>query len=98
MSNEYILPDVLRSGLKLVVCGSAVGDKSAKANSYYAGYNNMFWKILRETKLTDCLLESKDYHNLLNSDIGLTALPKKPLVLMLKYPTKLMMLICLSKK
>ena len=77
MSNEYILPDVLRSGLKLIVCGSAVGDKSAKANSYYAGYNNMFWKILCETKLTDCLLKSKDYHNLLNSDIGLTDLAKK---------------------
>lgn len=77
MSNEYILPDVLRLELKLVVCGSAVGNKSAKANSYYAGSNNEFWKILCATELTTCLLETKYYQDLLNYDIGLTDLAKK---------------------
>ena len=77
MSNEYVLPDVLRLELKLVACGSAVGNKSAKVNSYYAGNNNSFWKILYKTGLTASLLETKDYQDLLKYDIGLTDLAKK---------------------
>jgi len=72
-----ILPDVLVPNLKLVICGSAVGAQSARAGSYYAGRNNMFWQILHETGLTDRLLHTSEYHRLLDYGIGLTDAAKK---------------------
>jgi TDG/mug DNA glycosylase family protein len=38
-----VLPDVLKPGLKVVFCGTAVGNKSARASAYYAGRGNQFW-------------------------------------------------------
>ena len=77
MSMGDILPDVLVPNLKLVICGSAVGAQSARAGSYYAGQNNMFWQILHETGLTDRLLHTSEYHRLLDYGIGLTDAAKK---------------------
>lgn len=77
MSVEDILPDVLAPNLKLVICGSAVGAESARAGSYYAGINNMFWRILFEIGLTDCLLHTSEYRELLRYGIGLTDAAKK---------------------
>ncbi|MCX6741231.1 MAG: mismatch-specific DNA-glycosylase, partial [Candidatus Parcubacteria bacterium] len=37
-----ILPDVLEKGLRIVFCGTAVGDRSAKRRCYYAGRGNKF--------------------------------------------------------
>ena len=32
--------------LKLVVCGTAAGDRSAQLGQYYAGPGNKFWRTL----------------------------------------------------
>lgn len=78
MSNqEDILQDVLQPNLKLVICGTAVAEHSARLGSYYAGENNMFWRILYETGLTDRLLHTSEYLELLNFRIGLTDIAKK---------------------
>lgn len=72
-----ILPDVLESNLKLVICGSAVSKQSGLAGSYYAGQGNKFWQILHETGLTDRLLLTSEYRELLHYGIGLTDIAKK---------------------
>jgi double-stranded uracil-DNA glycosylase len=77
LSTGDILPDVLAPNLKLVICGSAVGAESARAGSYYAGRNNMFWQILHATGLTDRLLHTSEYSELLHYGIGLTDAAKK---------------------
>ncbi len=77
MSTGDILPDVLAPNLKLVICGSAVGAESARAGSYYAGRNNLFWQILHEIGLTDRVLHTSEYRNLLQYGVGLTDAAKK---------------------
>jgi len=52
-----VLPDVLRPGLRLVICGSAASAVSAARGAYYAGPGNKFWRILAETGLTPHQLE-----------------------------------------
>ena len=77
LSNNDILQDVLQPNLKLIICGTAVAEHSAKLGSYYAGENNMFWRILYETGLTDRLLHTSEYFDLLSYGIGLTDIAKK---------------------
>jgi len=77
MSTGDILPDVLVPNLKLVICGSAVGAESARAGSYYAGRNNLFWQILHEIGLTDRVLHTSEYRNLLQYGVGFTDDAKK---------------------
>ncbi len=77
MSTNDILPDVLTPNLKLVICGSAVSKQSNLAGSYYAGQGNKFWQILHETGLTDRLLHTSEYRELLHYGIGLTDVAKK---------------------
>ena len=77
MTTNDILPDVLIPNLKLVICGSAVSTQSSQAGSYYAGQGNKFWKILHETGLTDRLLLTSQYRELLHYQIGLTDVAKK---------------------
>ena len=77
MTTNDILPDVLIPNLKLVICGSAVSTQSSHAGSYYAGQGNKFWKILHETGLTDRLLLTSQYRELLHYQIGLTDVAKK---------------------
>ena len=71
-----MLPDVLVPGLKVVFCGTAVGDQSARRKAYYAGNGNKFWIILYRTGLTPIRLEPKEYEKLLDFNIGLTDLVK----------------------
>ena len=77
MTTKDILPDVLIPNLKLVICGSAVSAQSSQAGSYYAGQGNKFWQILHETGLTDRLLLTSQYRELLHYQIGLTDVAKK---------------------
>ena len=77
MLNQDILQDLLQPNLKLIICGTAVAEHSAKLGSYYAGENNMFWRILYETGLTDRLLHTSEYLELLRYGIGLTDVAKK---------------------
>ena len=79
LSNADILKDVLQPNLNLVICGTAVGNHSAEVGSYYAGANNLFWKILRETELTNDKkpIASNNCEDLLSYGIGLTDIAKK---------------------
>jgi TDG/mug DNA glycosylase family protein len=71
-----ILPDLLAPGLRLVVCGSAVGDRSAKAGAYYAGPGNRFWTMLNHVGLTPRILLPSEFPTLLAHGIGLTDIVK----------------------
>lgn len=71
-----ILPDVLRTGLRLVICGSAAGRVSAERSAYYAHPQNRFWSILAETGLTPHRFDPVDYPSLPEYGIGLTDVTK----------------------
>ena len=71
-----ILPDVLGPNLKVVFCGTAAGDKSAKARAYYAGPQNKFWDVLFRVRLTPKKLLPQDFRSLLDYEIGLTDIVK----------------------
>ncbi len=75
-NKDYIVSDVLESGLTTVFCGRAPSPESARRKAYYAHFSNMFWKILAETGLTDRLLEPEEYHLLSRYGIGLTDINK----------------------
>jgi TDG/mug DNA glycosylase family protein len=71
-----MLPDLLTSGLKLVICGTAAGEASAEAGEYYAGPGNAFWQTLFDVGLTPRKLEPSEWRTLLEYGIGLTDLVK----------------------
>jgi len=71
-----VLPDVLKPGLRVVFCGTAVSKKSAEVNAYYAGPGNKFWKVLADIGLTPTLLLPSQYKQLLDYGLGLTDLAK----------------------
>ncbi len=74
--SEPKLPDVLRSGLKIVFCGSAAGAVSARAGAYYAGPGNKFWDVLHRTGLTPRRLAPAEFPLLPEFGIGLTDMAK----------------------
>ena len=65
------LPDLLRPGLRLVVCGTAPGRASIAG---YAEHGNRFWHLLYEVGITATELQPGDYALLLENGIGLTDL------------------------
>lgn len=67
-----ILPDVLQAGLRLVICGSAAGTRSAEERCYYAHPGNRFWPTLHEAGLTPRRLRPDEYPLLPEFGIGLT--------------------------
>lgn len=67
-----ILPDVIDAHLRVVFCGTAAGDASARASAYYAGPGNAFWRTLHEIGLTPTVLSPTEYPRLLAYGIGLT--------------------------
>ncbi len=76
LRKNTLLPDILKNNLKIVFCGTAAGDQSAKLRMYYAGPGNKFWKILHETGLTADVLEPSRFADLPLYGIGLTDLVK----------------------
>ncbi len=62
------MPDLLRTGLRLVVCGTPAGRASA------ARSGNKLWRVLHEVGLTATMLQPSDYALLLEARIGLTDL------------------------
>lgn len=76
MNTEPKLKDLLRPGLRLVICGTAAGTRSAAVNAYYAGLTNRFWPILAKTGLTPRLFKPEECRSLLDCGIGLTDLVK----------------------
>ncbi len=74
--SDYIVPDVLASGLITVFCGRAPSPESARQRAYYAHFSNQFWKILAETGMTDRRFAPTEFHLLPNFGIGLTDINK----------------------
>jgi TDG/mug DNA glycosylase family protein len=75
-TESFVLPDLLRPGLRLVFCGTAAGTRSARDRAYYAHPGNMFWRALFATGLTPRLLAPAEYPLLPTFGIGLTDLSK----------------------
>jgi TDG/mug DNA glycosylase family protein len=71
-----ILEDVLVPGLGLVICGSAVGTRSAELGAYYAGPGNQFWGMLHRVGLTPRLLRPAEFRTALQHGIGFTDIVK----------------------
>lgn len=71
-----VLPDILVPGLKIVFCGTAAGDTSARLGAYYAGPGNKFWATLHEVGLTTHRLRPDQFKTLPDFGIGLTDLVK----------------------
>lgn len=71
-----ILPDLLESGLNIVFCGTAAGNKSAERKAYYAGTGNLFYPTLAACGLTPRILKPVEFPELLTYSIGLTDLAK----------------------
>jgi len=71
-----VLPDVLEKDLKVVFCGTAVGDRSAARKAYYAGIGNKFYGVIHEIGLTPRKLKPDEYSSLPKYGIGLTDLVK----------------------
>ena len=67
-----ILPDLLRPGLDLVICGTAAGAISAARGAYYANPGNRFWSVLAETGLTPQRFRPEEFPRLPALGIGLT--------------------------
>ena len=74
--DDHVLPDLLTTGLKPVVCGSAVSPASNRLGAPYAGPGNKFWSVLAETGLTPARFAPGNYRSLLDVGIGLTDLNK----------------------
>lgn len=71
-----VLPDVLQPGLRVVFCGTAVGNRTAWLGQYYAGRGNRFWAVLHRVGLTPVQLTPPDWLRLPDFGIGLTDLVK----------------------
>jgi mismatch-specific thymine-DNA glycosylase len=71
-----ILEDVLRPGLRVLLCGSAAGAVSARRGLPYAGPGNRFWRILHASGLTSVELGPERFRELADHGIGLTDLCK----------------------
>lgn len=72
-----LLEDVLAPNLKILFCGTAVGNKSASTQTYYASPTNKFWHILYKVRLTPRQLERSEYDSVSTYGLGLTDLAKK---------------------
>jgi double-stranded uracil-DNA glycosylase len=75
MSSD-ILDDLLRPGLRLVICGTAAGTRSAQLKAYYAGPGNKFWKTMHAIGLTPEPIVPLDWRQLESYHIGFTDLAK----------------------
>lgn len=71
-----ILPEVMAPRLRVVFCGTAAGNRSARTSSYYAGHGNRFRRTRHEIGLRPVLLAPSEYRRLLDYGIGLTDLCK----------------------
>jgi mismatch-specific thymine-DNA glycosylase len=71
-----ILKDYLKTGLAVVLCGTAAGDRSAARGHFYAGPGNKFWPMLYTIGLTATLLRPEDDAMVGGHGIGLTDLVK----------------------
>jgi TDG/mug DNA glycosylase family protein len=74
--SAFVLPDVLRPGLRIVFCGTAAGTESARQAAYYAHPQNRFWRTLHEAGLTPRRLAPGEFARLPEYGLGLTDIAK----------------------
>lgn len=73
-----MLPDLLRQGLRLVICGYTAGEKKPDAQ-WYASKGDRLWETLHQVGLTPRRLEPSEWEQLLDYGIGLVDLaPRDP--------------------
>jgi TDG/mug DNA glycosylase family protein len=76
-TSPFVLPDLLRPGLKIVFCGTAAGTMSARRGHYYAHPQNKFWPTLHAIGLTpDRPFKPEEFSRLTDLGIGLTDIAK----------------------
>lgn len=71
-----MLADLLRPGLDIVFCGTAVATASAARGHYYSGPGNKFWHLLHDAGFTAARLAPEDDSMLPKLGIGITDLVK----------------------
>jgi double-stranded uracil-DNA glycosylase len=74
---DAVLPDVLAPNLRVIFCGTAASNVSAKVQSYYAHPHNKFWRILSETELTPRQLKPDEFMLMTGFGYGLTDICKQ---------------------
>lgn len=74
---SHIVPNVLAPALKVIFCGTAPSDTSARQRVYYGHRHNRFWKTLNEVGFTPHELQPSDYQHMLQFQLGLTDLCKE---------------------
>ena len=67
-----LVPDVLKPGLSVVFCGTALGAASYEQRAYYAKPGNRFWPTLHEIGLTPRRLAPEEFPTVTEYGIGLT--------------------------
>src|SRR5271154_3393847 len=73
---QFVLPDVLAPGLRIVFCGTAAGNVSAALGCYYAHPRNKFWRTLEAVGLTPHRLDPPEFATLPRWGLGLTDIAK----------------------
>lgn len=71
-----VLPDVLQPELRVVFCGTAASNVSARLGAYYANRGNRFWPTLHRIDLTPHRLNPQDFRTVTRYGLGLTDLAK----------------------
>ena len=74
---QPILQDLLRPGLKLVICGTAAGTRSAQIGAYYAGRGNKFWQTIHTVGFTPHRVAPEHWRSLEAFGIGFTDMAKR---------------------
>jgi TDG/mug DNA glycosylase family protein len=72
-----VLSDILAPNLKVVFCGTAVGEGSAARGHYYSKSGNSFWVLLHEAGFTPRQLRPEEDAQLPDYGIGMTDLVKE---------------------
>jgi TDG/mug DNA glycosylase family protein len=75
-TRHHVLPDYLARGLRVVICGTAVGRTSASIGHYYAGAGNEFWALLWQSRIIGEPLSPLTDSQVLRFGVGLTDLAK----------------------
>lgn len=67
---------MLVPGLRLVVCGTAPGTRSAADRAYYAHPHNEFWRVMHHGGVTPRRFAPQEYPELPRHGVGLTDICK----------------------
>lgn len=72
------LRDFVKKNLQILFVGTSPGFRSSKIGHYFAGRNNLFWKLLFESGLTSKRLTTEQDFKIIEYNYGLTDVVKRP--------------------